>query len=254
MTDPGLVALVLSEAGAVLQSMAAHLEALREKPDEESSIARFTEAAHTLAGLAAIAGYTQIAVLARSAENAGRRLPKQTVPERAALLIHLQDSVRAFPELFAQASGKANTALDALSLIEKLDERQRRGAPATVLLIDDSVTARSVAGRALTNAGFHVLTAKHEQEASEHLANEHVALILLDFSVLPTDGKAAMQRMLSAATHPPPIILFSHRPEAELAEIANQIGAQGQIPKTRDMGALVAAVRAWLAPSAAGTP
>lgn len=120
-----------------------------------------------------------------------------------------------------------------------------------VLLLDDSAFVLAFARGALGAAGYEVLTAEDWISVRRILAlNEPIDLVLLDVN-LPgmQDGT---HLVVSLARHPTTVnaklVLFSGKPAAELAKLAEAPGLAGYIVKTGVADELKKAVEGFIGP------
>lgn len=95
-----------------------------------------------------------------------------------------------FPVKADEAASAAARAKDRVELAEWTGE-------ATVLLVDDEETARSVAREVLTDRGFTVLLASNGREAVETFAayGDEISAVILDLTMPVMDGKAAFEKI-----------------------------------------------------------
>jgi two-component system chemotaxis response regulator CheB len=102
----------------------------------------------------------------------------------------------------------------------------------TVLVVDDSLTIRTLAARVLTNAGYEVLSAKDALEATAMLATRRVDAITLDVNMPGQDGLSWLAQKRKAGLKTPVIVLSDANAD-EAGDIlgAMQGGAQEFIEK-----------------------
>jgi two-component system, cell cycle sensor histidine kinase and response regulator CckA len=88
----------------------------------------------------------------------------------------------------------------------------------TILLVEDEDMVRAVAERALTRAGYQVITATQGEEGLErYAAHETVDLVVSDV-VMPTMDGPTMVRQLRAARPLLPVLFMSGYAEEQLRE------------------------------------
>lgn len=253
--DDDLDTLYRSEALLALSSMEASLAALRAKPADAEASTRLAESAHTLGGIANIAGRTTIADFARRMEEAVATLEKP-----------LSDNGRRDAlAIFERAARAARSAVerplededpdDVPAEIHALSAQLERmptdleGRP-KILVVDDSPTILRFVDRALSKAGFEVLSAKSEADAVAWLSRARPDLILLDLSLTSGCDESTLAGLTpNGARIPCPVLLFSNRSEADLQETATRSGAAGILRKDGNVATLVDAVRQWVDPS-----
>jgi DNA-binding response OmpR family regulator len=100
-----------------------------------------------------------------------------------------------------------------------------------ILVVDDSELARELARYALEDAMFEVRAAASVDEATRVLARWMPDLMLLDVTMPRISGVELCRQLKAQLTHLVPVILFSDRPEAELARLAEECGADGFLTK-----------------------
>jgi chemosensory pili system protein ChpA (sensor histidine kinase/response regulator) len=104
--------------------------------------------------------------------------------------------------------------------------------PATVMVVDDSITVRRVTQRLLERHGLDVMTAKDGFEALERLAERLPDLLLLDIEMPRMDGfQLATHIRDDAAMAHLPIIMISSRTGQKHSERARAIGVHWLLGK-----------------------
>jgi CheY-like chemotaxis protein len=112
-----------------------------------------------------------------------------------------------------------------------------------ILILDDSTIALEMEKVVLEDRGYKVATATNLLEFEAQLERFQPEIILTDL-VMPDISGQDIVRILKQDFHTEkiPIILFSSKPDEELAEIAEQSGADGHLSKSRgidELGAMV---------------
>ena len=102
-----------------------------------------------------------------------------------------------------------------------------------ILLLDDSAIALELEKSALEERGYEVATASTLLEFQAELDRFRPEIILTDL-VMPDISGGDIVRVLKQDfdTQQIPIILFSSKPDDELAVIAEQAGADGYLSKS----------------------
>lgn len=110
-----------------------------------------------------------------------------------------------------------------------------------ILLVDDSEVVRAMAGDALEQHGFEVITAANGLEANRYLfQKDKPDLIILDVMIPLLNGnKTAKLIKENQNTRQIPILLLSSKPAEELHRLALESGADGFIQKPFDSRLLV---------------
>ncbi len=122
-----------------------------------------------------------------------------------------------------------------------------------ILVVDDSRAMVLTLARMLRKAGYHALTAHDGQEALAKLeAGLRPALILTDLNMPGLDGFGLIRAVRARfGVSAPPIIMLTAETSAEAARTARALGAAAWLCKPADQTALLAAIAAGLALSAA---
>lgn len=102
-----------------------------------------------------------------------------------------------------------------------------------IVVIDDCKLTLAVARDILEGAGFEVFTAESGIDANIIIYGAtRPDLILLDVEMPMLRGDRKVQLLKkSASSRDIPVILMSHKPAAELAELARACGADGYLVK-----------------------
>lgn len=123
----------------------------------------------------------------------------------------------------------------------------------TVLVIDDEDNMRWVLDRALSKAGYEVLTASGGEEGLDLFALNPVDLVLVDLKMPGMDGLAVL-RELRRQTAYVPILLFTAYATVPTAVEAMQVGATDYLRKPFDLEDVLAKVNFYLARQADQKP
>jgi len=101
-----------------------------------------------------------------------------------------------------------------------------------ILLLDDSSIALELTQASLEERGYEVQAAPNLAEFRQQLGRFRPDLVLTDLEMPDTSGKEVIRSLKQdLGTDKIPVILFSSRPDAELARIAAQAGADGYLSK-----------------------
>ena len=108
-----------------------------------------------------------------------------------------------------------------------------------ILLLDDSVITLEMEKAVLEERGYQVATASNLLEFQQLIENFAPDVILTDLMMPDISGKDIV-RVLKQDFHTEriPIVLFSSKPDEELAEIAEQAGADGFLSKSHGIDKL----------------
>lgn len=120
-----------------------------------------------------------------------------------------------------------------------------------VLLVDDSSLHRTLATEMLSRAGIDVVALRSPMGFSLALHEHRPDLALVDVTMPAFNGDQMVKGAKSSLRDLCPIVFYSGRPEKELAELAKRCGVAGYICKSSDWDGIAAAVRSFLARSAA---
>lgn len=106
-------------------------------------------------------------------------------------------------------------------------------APRRILLLDDSALQLELQRDVLEKRGHTVATARDILEFERQLQEFKPELVLTDLVMPELMGTAVVQKLKDdLATEKIPVILVSSRPDAELAILAEAIGADGHLSKS----------------------
>ncbi|KJS33639.1 MAG: hypothetical protein VR64_02625 [Desulfatitalea sp. BRH_c12] len=104
--------------------------------------------------------------------------------------------------------------------------------PLEIMVVDDSVSVRTVVARLMQRQGWHVQTAKDGVEAIERLHTRQPDLIVLDVEMPRMNGYEFMSSMRSQATFKNiPVIMLTSRAAQKHREKAKALGVKGFMTK-----------------------
>ncbi len=108
-----------------------------------------------------------------------------------------------------------------------------------ILLLDDSIVVLEMEKAVLEERGYKVAVAANLLEFQKQLDRFQPEIILTDLVMPDVSGKDIV-RVLKQDFHTEkiPIILFSSKPDEELADIAEQAGADGHLSKSHGIDEL----------------
>jgi len=124
---------------------------------------------------------------------------------------------------------------------------------ASVLLVDDSISARKVLGGQLGRAGLAVTTAVDGQEALERLRERIFDAIVTDLEMPRINGYELIEEVRRRpATRDLPILVITTRAGSKHQEFARQLGVDAYFTKPVDEAQLIARLRAAVGPPGEG--
>jgi len=124
---------------------------------------------------------------------------------------------------------------------------QMTSAPPTILVVDDSITARRVTDRLLTRNGMRVVTARDGLEALAALRDTTPDLMLLDIEMPRMDGFEVVQALRdNPHAEDLPVIVISTHTGVKHTERARQIGVDKYLGKPFDERELLETINAML--------
>ncbi|WP_245593610.1 response regulator [Azospirillum halopraeferens] len=140
--------------------------------------------------------------------------------------------------------GGGADAMDAFLTPERPPERP----PPTILVVDDSITTRTLERSILEAHGYTVLLSVDGRDALERLGETPVDLIVSDVEMPHMDGYTLLQVVKGdPRTADIPVILVTSRDSDEDRERGLRLGADAYIVKTRfDQGELLEGIRRLL--------
>ena len=144
------------------------------------------------------------------------------------------------PVLLAHASGDAAHRSGPLAISETADR-----APARILVVDDSITSRTLEQSVLSAAGYTVVTAVDGAEAWRTIERQEFALVVSDVEMPHLDGIGLCERIRATAkTASLPVILVTSLDEPAQRARGMEAGADAYITKSSfDQDTLLDTVR-----------
>lgn len=121
------------------------------------------------------------------------------------------------------------------------------GRKPRVMILDDSATARTVIGAALQRRGYEVITARDLADFDAALDRILPDVVLLDVHLPEIVGTDLVPWLRDTKRLARPILLCSTRPNEELAQLAEECGADGWVRKNSRPDELAARVEHFLA-------
>jgi DNA-binding response OmpR family regulator len=108
----------------------------------------------------------------------------------------------------------------------------RRGVHRKILVVDDSEIACDFVRMVLEDAGYTVFTLTSHFGFVKILREERPDLVLIDVTMPVLSGPKVVELARTKRVLECPILLYSDRPEDDLAELTVSCGADGYIRKT----------------------
>ena len=144
------------------------------------------------------------------------------------------------PVLLAQASGESAHRSGPLAVSETMER-----APARILVVDDSITSRTLEQSVLAAAGYDVVTAVDGAEAWRTIERQEFALVVSDVEMPHLDGIGLCERIrASTRTASLPVILVTSLDEPAQRARGMEAGADAYITKSSfDQDTLLDTVR-----------
>lgn len=115
-----------------------------------------------------------------------------------------------------------------------------------VLIVEDDQSIRDVVSLALTDEGYHVLTARNGAEALDVLLHATPNLILLNLHMPVMSGHEFLARYRGDARQSAPVVLFTALPTAP--DLAARLGAADLLLKPYELTDLLSLVRRYVRP------
>jgi DNA-binding response OmpR family regulator len=119
-------------------------------------------------------------------------------------------------------------------------------ARSKIVVVDDSKVVLDLVQDALEHQGYQVIPIDNPFGFSNLLRREQPSLALVDLTMPALLGSKLVEIATKSGGHSCRIVLFSDKPERELAAITASCGAVGYIRKSADVKALVHSVEQFL--------
>lgn len=122
----------------------------------------------------------------------------------------------------------------------------------TVMVVDDSLTVRKIAGRLLSREGYHVLTAKDGVDALEQLLEVIPDVMLVDIEMPRMDGFDLTRNVRAdARLKDIPIIMITSRTADKHRNYAKEIGVNHYLGKPYQEDELLGLIAGYIRQAAA---
>lgn len=147
------------------------------------------------------------------------------------------------PDIFARAEGGASTGFRTM-----IEERQGKREKGHILVVDDSITTRTMERSILANHGYRVEIAVSGEDALEKVAGKRFDLVISDVMMPGISGFELTRRLRTMDDYRDvPVIIVSSLATDEDKRQAMDSGAQAYIVKgTFDQGTLLNTVKSFI--------
>ena len=113
-----------------------------------------------------------------------------------------------------------------------------------ILIVEDEPDVLEVLASRLQESTFEVVSAQDAVHAVRQAHRENPDLILLDINMPAGGGKTVYENLKNSAhTASIPVLFVSAIPEAELSQMAQELGAAGYLCKPYDPALLIAKIK-----------
>lgn len=123
-----------------------------------------------------------------------------------------------------------------------LADAHRGDAMPTILFVDDSKFARSLAARALKQAGYQVLESADGNEALQTVRLQSVDCVITDLIMPVLDGGSFVRKLRAAGVRAPVVVFTSDQQQTTRAALLAS-GVVAFVPKSEGPAALLNAVQ-----------
>ena len=248
--NESLLNIFLEEAKDLLDAISATLEKWSKDLNNKSYFADLRRDLHTLKGGARMVNQPALSLLAHETESFCDALLASRIPvDRQAYekvcanqdqMLHIL--VGLFPTTFV-----VSTKNPIKQVNEKMKMPVATKKPAVVLIVDDSVTIRTVTKNFLEHHNFIVVTAKDGLEAFEKLAQTRPNIILLDVEMPRMDGFQFAEKMRNDLQYADiPIVMITFCIGAEQKKQAEVLGIKKFMAKPYQESELLETINALL--------
>lgn len=226
--NESLLNIFLEEAKDLLDAIAATLQGWSKDLNNKACCVDLKRDLHTLKGGARMVNQPILSALAHETESFCEALLAGSIPaDRQAyekVCANQDQMVHSVEGLFATTL-RASTKESIKEVNEKIEMPVTTKKPAVVLVVDDSVTIRTVTKNFLEHHKFNVVTAKDGLEALEKLAQTRPNIILLDVEMPRMDGFQFAEKIRSVPQYADiPIVMITFCIGAEQKKQAEALG------------------------------
>ena len=122
-------------------------------------------------------------------------------------------------------------------------------ASGKIIIVDDSEICREATAHKLRRLGYEVVLLSGPFGLGAAINQFRPNLVLVDVTMPALSGDQLVSIVGKDQKHPCPLVLYSDRPQDELARLVERSGAAGFIPKSADPGELVRLVDRYVSPA-----
>jgi CheY-like chemotaxis protein len=115
-----------------------------------------------------------------------------------------------------------------------------------IVIVDDSVFVRKWTRVALGTTRYELIEIDSPIGIVQAIARHQPSLVLMDVNMPAIEGNRLTEIIRRSGTQRCPLVLYSTKPEAQLAALARACGADGYIEKTHDAAAFRRAVQRYV--------
>ncbi len=233
----------LHESTQLITSMRRLQGQLQSGPKNNVALRELSREVHTLRGILLLVDFPRVSARAHRLQEAIADAERNRVGGLETTLRILDDVLRELEQIRQREN---NTA----GLTKRFEPTSSLPTRQTILIVDDSRTARHFLQNVLERAGFRAVTAATPDTAMAAIESSRPALIFLDMSVADQDSGNLLARMTSGGIFKRiPVVLFSQESEIVLEQRMKTLGATGYLQKTGNIPNVMAVVSAQLGAS-----
>lgn len=230
----------LHESTRLTASMRRLQGQLQSSPKNATALRELSRDVHTLRGILLLVDFPRVSARAHRLQEAIADAERNRVGGLETTLRILDDVLRELEQIRQREN---NTA----GLTQRFEPTSSLPTKQTILIVDDSRTARHFLRHMLERAGFHAVTAATADMAIAAITSSQPALIFLDMSVADQDdGKLLARMAFDGIFKRIPVVLFSQESEIVLQQRMKTLGATGYLQKTGNIPDVMAVVAAQL--------
>lgn len=233
----------LHESKRLTASMRRLQGQLQSSPKNTSGLRELSRDVHTLRGILLLVDFPRVSARAH-------RLQEAIADAERNRMGGLETTLRILDEVLRELEQIQQRENNTAGLTKRFEPVSGSPTKQTILIVDDSRTARHFLQHMLERAGFRALTAATADMAIAAITSSQPALIFLDMSVADQDNGRLLARMtLDGIFERIPVVLFSQESETVLQQRMKTLGATGYLQKTGNIPDIMAVISAQLGSS-----